>query len=146
MKKQAEFINSEKLINYGLKRELVGRLPIIVELNNLGKPELKDIIINSDESELMATANSLKELGVEIINLDETIDYIVEDAIKNKLGARGLILTINNMFQEIFYEVGNNPNKYSKVILGPNIVKDKSDFKLIKRKTYTRKRVAEQKG
>ncbi len=139
-------INSEKLINYGLKRELVGRLPIIVELNNLGKPELKDIIINSDESELMATANSLKELGVEIINLDETIDYIVEDAIKNKLGARGLILTINNMFQEIFYEVGNNPNKYSKVILGPNIVKDKSDFKLIKRKTYTRKRVAEQKG
>ena len=139
-------INTEKLIKYGLKRELVGRLPILIELNALGKTELKDIIINSDESELIATANALKELGIEIANLDEIIDYIVEDAIQNKLGARGLILTINNLFQEIFYEVGNNPNKYSKVILGPNIIKDKHDFKLISRKTYTKKRVNIQKG
>ena len=134
-------IDTEKLINYGLKRELVGRLPIIVELKNLGKEELKDIVVNSDESELIATSNALKELGVEIENLDETIDYIVEDAVKNKLGARGLILTINNLFQEIFYEVGNNPGKYSKVILGPNIIKDKYDFQLIKKRTYTKKRV-----
>ena len=115
-------INTEKLIKYGLKRELVGRLPILIELNNLGKPELKDIIINSDESELIATANALKELGIEIANLDETIDYIVEDAIQNKLGARGLILTINNLFQEIFYEVGNNQGKYKTVVIGNNII------------------------
>lgn len=139
-------INTDKLIKYGLKRELVGRLPIVVELKSLGKEELKDIILNSDESELIATSNALKELGVEIANLDEAIDYIVEDAIKNQLGARGLILTINNLFQEIFYEVGNNPDKYSKVVLGENIIKDKFDFKLIRKKAYTKKRINIQKG
>lgn len=138
-------IDPEKLINYGLKRELVGRLPIIVELNNLGKEELKDIILNSDESELTATINSLKELDVEIENVEEVIDYIIEDAIKNKIGARGLILTINSMFQEIFYEVANNPDKYKKVIIGPNIINDKYDFTLIE-KNNSLKRVKTIKG
>lgn len=134
-------INAEQLRQYGLKRELLGRLPIIVELNSLGKEELKDIILNSDESELTATINALQELGVEIQNIDEVIDYIVDDAIENKIGARGLILTINNLFQEIFYEVGNNPNKYSKVIIGSNIINDKKDYTLIKKRNYTRKKV-----
>ena len=34
-------IDADKLIKYGMKRELVGRLPIVVELDNLGKEELK---------------------------------------------------------------------------------------------------------
>lgn len=139
-------IDSEKLIKYGLKRELVGRLPIIVELNNLGKEELRDIILNSDESELTSTINSLKELDIEIENTEEVIDYIIDDAIKNKIGARGLILTINSMFQEIFYEVANNPGKYKKVIIGPNIINDRYDFQLIERKQHTKKRVKTIKG
>lgn len=139
-------IDTEKLINYGLKRELVGRLPIVVELNNLGKEEMKDILLNSDGSELMAAINSLKSLGVEIENIDEVIDYIVEDAIKKHLGARGLILTINNMFQEIFYEVANNSGKYQKVIIGPNIITDRYDFKLVEKKRQVKKLIKEVKG
>lgn len=139
---EKKIIDTDRLINYGLKRELVGRLPITVELNQLGKEELKDIVMNSDESELIATVNVLKLLDIEIENLDEVIDIIVEDAITKKIGARGLIFTINNIFQEIFYEVGNNQGKYKKVIIGPNIIKDNQDFKLItkKQKTRTRKK------
>ena len=61
---------------------MIGRLPIIVELNNLGKEEMKDIILNSDESELLSTIDSLKELGIEIENTEELIDYIVDDAVQ----------------------------------------------------------------
>lgn len=133
-------IDSDKLINYGLKRELVGRLPIVVELNNLGKEELKDIILNSDQSELNATINALMQLDIEIENIDEIIDIIVEDALNKKIGARGLIFTINNIFQEIFYEVGNNQGKYKSVIIGKNIIHNNRDFILKKTKAKKRKR------
>lgn len=133
-------IDSDKLIKYGLKRELVGRLPIIVELNNLGKEELRDIILNSDQSELNATINALSLLDIEIENIDEVIDIIIEDALAKKIGARGLIFTLNNIFQEIFYEVGNNQGKYKSVIIGQNIVNDNRDFILKKTKSKKRKR------
>jgi len=134
-------INTERLINYGLKRELIGRLPILIELNSLGKKELKEIVLESDESELKATIESLKTLDIEIDNLDELIDLVVEDALEKQIGARGLTLTLNNIFQEIFYEIANNPNKYTRVIVGKNIIKDNKDFKLIKKATYAKRRI-----
>lgn len=134
-------IDTEKLIKYGLKRELIGRMPIKVELNKLGKAELKEIITSSDESELNATINALRILKVKIENIDEVIDLVVEDALGKGIGARGLIDTINNIFQEIFYEVGNNPNKYKSVIIGKNIINDNKDFQLVPRRNYTKKRV-----
>lgn len=146
IQKKKEPINSDKLIKYGLKRELVGRLPILVELDPLGKEELKEIINYSDESELNININALKELGVAVENIEEVIDLIAEDALNKKIGARGLVLTINNILQEIFYEVANNPGKYSKVIIGPNIIKDNTDFKLIKKRNYTKKKQMVAKG
>ena len=134
-------IDADKLIKYGMKRELVGRLPIVVELDNLGKEELKDIIINSDKSELAATVVALRQLGIEVENLEEVIDMIAEDALNKKIGARGLILTINNLFQEIFYEVGNNQGKYKTVVIGNNIINDNRDFILKKTKAKKRKKV-----
>lgn len=137
---KAEEIDTAKLIKYGLKRELIGRLPILVQLNSLGKQELKEIILYSNESELLANIDALQTLGIAIENLDEVIDFIVDDAINRKVGARGLVLTINNLFEQIFYEVGNNPGKYSKVIFGSNIIKDNKDFTLIEKRNYTKKK------
>ena len=134
-------IDTDKLINYGIKRELVGRLPIITEMDNLGKEELKDIIINSDKSELAATVVVLRQLGIEVENLEEVIDIIAEDALNKKIGARGLIFTINNMFQEIFYEIGNNQGTYKTVVIGNNIINDNRDFVLKKTKAKKRKKV-----
>jgi len=134
-------IDTDKLIKYGLKRELVGRLPIVIELNNLGAKELKEIIMESDESELLRTMDALDILNVEIENLDEVIDILVEDALTKKIGARGLVFTINNIFEEIFYQIGNNPGVYEKVIIGKNIINNPHDFELIERRTKKKVRV-----
>ena len=139
-------IDTERLIEYGLKRELVGRLPILVELNSLEKKELVEILKESDESELNATINALKLLNIEIENIDELIDVIAEDAVKRKIGARGLVSTINNVFQKVFYEVGNNPGIYEKVIFGKNIINDPLDFELVNARTKKRIRLKNKKG
>ena len=91
--------------------------------------------MESDESELLRTMDALDILNVEIENLDEVIDILVEDALTKKIGARGLVFTINNIFEEIFYQIGNNPAVYEKVIIGENIIENPYDFELVERRT-----------
>lgn len=132
-------ITTEDLVKYGLKRELIGRFPIQVELNALTKEIFREIILYSDESELLAHVAFLESLDVEVNNLDEIIDIIIDNAMSKGIGARGLVPTISKLFLKIIYEVANNPNKYTEVIIGSNIVNDSYDFELVE--TRTRKRV-----
>jgi len=128
-------INAEKLVEYGLKKEAVGRFPIIIELNALTREIYREIILESDESELLSHVQFLESLGVTVSNLEELIDSIIDDAMSKEIGARGLIATISKLFLKIIYEIANNPNKYSSVTLGKNILADPDDFILTKKST-----------
>ena len=132
-------INSDELVNYGLKRELVGRLPVIVELNNLTEENLKDIIINSKDSELVKILKIFETAGITCSNVEEVIDIIVKDAISRKIGARGIISTITEIFMSIFYDALSNDSSYDELIVGKNILNDKSDYQLIKNKKLTKR-------
>ena len=133
---------SDKLVSYGLKREIVGRLPIVLQFNALTKDNLKDIILNSKTSELQEYIRILKEFGIENINIDDLVDIIVNDAMERKIGARGLTSTIVNMFNNIMYEVFNNPGEYDTLYIGPNILNNPNDFTL-SRSTYKKENTIE---
>lgn len=133
-------IDTDRLLNYGFKREFIGRLPIVVVLDALGKKELKEIMTDSDESELNAVINALSQLDITVENLEELLDILAEDALNKQIGARGLVSTINKIFQEIFYEVGNNQGLYDKVTIGKNIINDPFDFELEEKRTKKRVR------
>ena len=131
-------IDTETIVESGgIIRELAGRLPIIIQLNDLNnnKEVLKDILLNSDESGLYQIIESLHSIGIEVENIDGIVDILVDNAIKKHIGARGLISSSMNMFLRVFREIGNNPNKYNKLIIGDNIVDDPNDFKLVSVKT-----------
>ena len=127
-------ITNDDLVKYGLKRELLGRLPIILELNNLTKENLKDIIINSKESELNKIVNLLESLGINCSNIDKLIDIIATDALEKKIGARGLTSTINKVFMDIFYDILSDNFEDSELTIGSNILTDKKDYTLTKHK------------
>lgn len=131
-------INGNDLVKYGIKKESIGRLPIIVQLNSLTKEIFREIILESDESELLAHIEFLKSLGVEVTNLDEIIDILIDDAINKDIGARGLTATISKLFLAIIYEVANNPGKYKEVHLGKNIINNPNDYQLIENKIIKR--------
>lgn len=133
---------SDKLVSYGLKREIVGRLPIVLQFNALTKDNLKDIILNSKTSELQEYIRILKEFGIENINIDDLVDIIVNDAMERKIGARGLTSSIVNMFNTIMYEVFNNPGEYDTLYIGPNILNKPNDFTL-SRSTYKKENTNE---
>ena len=84
-------------------------------------PEIKLNIFYEDKDIVVVS----KPRKIETIN--ESGDSLL-DALEKQIGARGLVFTINNMFQEIFYEVGNNQGKYNTVLIGPNIIENNKDF------------------
>lgn len=131
-------ITGNDLVKYGLKKESIGRLPIIVQLNQLTKEIFKEIILESDESELLAHVEFLKSLGVEVTNLEEIIDILIDDAINKGIGARGLTATISKLFLEIIYEVANNPGKYKEVHLGKDILNNPHDYQFTENKIIKR--------
>lgn len=131
-------ITGNDLVKYGLKKESIGRFPIIIELNNLTKEIFREIILESDESELLAHVEFLKSLGVEVTNLDEIIEILIDDAINKDIGARGLTATISKIFLEIIYEVANNPGKYKEVHLGKDIINNPNDYQFIENKIIKR--------
>jgi len=141
IKEESIKINSETLEKYGLKREFIGRLPVVVELNAMTKDIIKEIILTSDESEYLNTIKAIESLDVKVTNADDLVELIAEDAINKGIGARGLVRTVNMITSRIFYEIANAPGKYKAVTIGKNILNDETDFELIpkrvKRKTKT---------
>ena len=140
-KKSANDINvdTEMIINKGgIIRELAGRLPVIIKLNELSRENLKDILLNSDESKLRAVIESFASVGITVDNLDIIIDGLIEEAIVAKIGARGLTKSVMNAFLKIFEELGNNPDKYERIVLGNNILKNNTDYQLIPKKNKKR--------
>ena len=131
-------VDTETIINKGgIIRELAGRLPVIIQLNDLNnnREVLKDILLNSDESKFRQIIEAINSLGIEIENIDIVVDALIDDAISKKIGARGLVSSLMGLFIKIFKEAGNNPGKYSKLIIGNNLIKDPTDYKLIEKRT-----------
>ena len=87
---KSKFITEENLASYGLIPELIGRLPIVVELEKLTKEELKRILYEPENSIVKQYQRLLQEDGIELEFSDDAMDYIAEKAFQKNIGARGL--------------------------------------------------------
>ena len=125
-------ITPDDISKYGIKKELIGRLPILVELNNLTKEDLKNIILNSN-SEFGKIIALIKAAGIEVSNIDFLCDLVANNAIEKHLGARGINQVISKIFINILYDIMNNPELYGKLIIGENILENPMDYSLIKK-------------
>ena len=99
-----KFVKTEDLVKYGMIPELLGRLPLIVTLNELSRNELADILVNPKESLLgqyqalfSASAGGLK-ISKEVIKL------IANEAYKRKVGARGLRAVMEDILSPVLFE------------------------------------------
>ncbi|MBL7811295.1 MAG: ATP-dependent Clp protease ATP-binding subunit ClpX [Bacteroidetes bacterium] len=85
-----KYISPADLKKFGLIPEIIGRLPIITALDPLDKPTLRSILLEPKNA-LIKQYKTLFELeGIQLTFKDEVIDFIVDKAFENHLGARGL--------------------------------------------------------
>jgi ATP-dependent Clp protease ATP-binding subunit ClpX len=83
-------VEAEDLMEYGFIPEFVGRLPVKVALNGLGREEYIRILKEPRNAIIRQYAKLCEIDGCELMFDDDGIEKIVDIALKRKTGARGL--------------------------------------------------------
>lgn len=121
---------TDDLHKFGLIPEFVGRLPIIVTLDNLDKAALIKILTEPKNAlikqykHLFALDNVLLEFT------EDALDEIAEIALKNETGARGLRAIIESFMTEIMYKLPEDKT-IEKCIIHRETVTGKSEPEII---------------
>ena len=123
-------LEPEDLLKFGLIPEFIGRLPVIVTLDELDLDALK-MIMTEPKNALVKQYEKLFELdGVELEMTDDAIDAIAHKAIERKTGARGLRSIFEKIMNEVMYEIPSREN-VSKCIVTEETVNNGNEPKLI---------------
>lgn len=96
---------SDDIVKYGMIPEFVGRIPVFVQLNRLTNEELEKILTKPKNSITKQYKSLFKIDGVKLNFDKDCIKYIVEEAQKKKLGARGLRGIIDKQMNTLMYEI-----------------------------------------
>ena len=121
-------VQPEDLVTYGFIPELVGRIPVLVALEELDKEAFIKIL---QEPKNALVKQYKKILSIEGVNLDftpEALDRIAELAVAKKTGARGLRSIMENLMIDIEYELPSMPDKDKKgkrLLITPEFVNNK---------------------
>jgi ATP-dependent Clp protease ATP-binding subunit ClpX len=95
----------EDLLKYGLIPEFVGRMPIIVTLENLDEDALMRIL-TEPRNALTKQYQRLFEMdGVELTFDEEALRAVAKKAIERKTGARGLRAILEDVMLDIMYDI-----------------------------------------
>ncbi len=100
-----ENVTHDVLINFGMKRELAGRIGSVAVLDPLGRDDLKRILIQPKDSLLEKYSNEMKLYnGSRIVFEEKTLDEIADRALEYGVGARGLDIVLRKILTEVLYE------------------------------------------
>ncbi|PRR79097.1 ATP-dependent Clp protease ATP-binding subunit ClpX [Clostridium liquoris] len=117
-------IMPEDLLKFGLIPEFIGRLPIIVTLSALDKEALVNIL-SMPKNALVKQYKKLFEMdNVELEFDKEALEAIAEEAIKRNTGARGLRAILEDIMENIMFEIPSEES-ITKVVINKDTVANK---------------------
>lgn len=100
-----QFVTPQDLVSFGLMPEFIGRLPVICSLRELTRDTFRRILFEPQN----ALVRQYKELlwmdKVELSFTDQAIESIIDKALEEKTGARGLRSIIEKVLLEVMYQV-----------------------------------------
>lgn len=103
--KLLEELQPEDLLKFGLIPEFVGRLPVMVTLEELDEEALVRILSEPKNALLKQYKELFQMDGVSLEIEDEALKLIAKKAIERKTGARGLRGVIEEAMLDIMYEI-----------------------------------------
>jgi ATP-dependent Clp protease ATP-binding subunit ClpX len=95
----------EDLISYGLLPELVGRLPVIVSLDELDEAALLNILTKPQNSLVKQYVKLFAIDGIELSFTDDALKAIVKKTVEQKTGARGLRSVMERILMSYMFGV-----------------------------------------
>ena len=98
-------VQPHDLLKFGLIPELVGRLPVITNLESLKKEDLIRIL-TEPRNALVKQYKALLSLDeVELEITDDALDQIAQQAIDRQIGARGLRAVMEKTTQRVMFDI-----------------------------------------
>ena len=102
--KLLHFIAPQDLRSYGLIPEIIGRLPILTNLEPLDRDALLRILTEPKNAIVRQYKKLLEMDGVELVIEDDVLGFIVDKSIEYKLGARGLRSLFETIMIDVMYK------------------------------------------
>ncbi len=100
-----KLLQPQDLLKYGIIPEFIGRLPVLVTLDNLNEEQLIEIL-KEPKNAITKQFEYLFELDNVILEFnDEALKEIAKQAVERRTGARGLRSIIEGFMNNIMYEI-----------------------------------------
>lgn len=119
------------IVKYGLIPELVGRLPVIVSLENLDENALIRILKEPKNALYKQYQKLLHMDGIELEFEGDALNEIAKMAIERETGARGLRAILESIMMKPMYELPSSEN-VKKVIITRGFIKGEEELTVIK--------------
>lgn len=104
-------IRHQDLITFGMLAEFLGRLPVVVELEELGQNDLIRVLTEPEESLVREFRERLAMDGVDLVIRRSALQLIARHALDRGVGARGLRGILEEVCAEVLFEAPSRPGK-----------------------------------
>ena len=101
---------TKALQNYGIRPEILGRLPVVAKLNKLTIAELEDILLKPSKALIKQYKDIFLEEEVSLEFTSDAIHEIAKRAYNEELGARALKKILEDMMLDYMFEIPSNKN------------------------------------
>lgn len=110
-----EYVTPSDLKAFGLIPEIIGRLPVLTYLKPLDRATLRSILTEPRNAIARQYQKLMEMDGVKLTITEDVYDFIVEKAIEQKMGARGLRAIFESIMMDAMYETPSSSRKTLKV-------------------------------
>jgi len=124
-------LEPEDLIHYGLIPEFVGRLPVIGTLKELDEAALIQILTEPKNALVKQYQRKFEFDNINLKFTDDALQAIAAQAHKRKVGARGLMMILEEILLESMYVLPSDKKVKDLVITGDHVNRKAPVFDLV---------------
>jgi ATP-dependent Clp protease ATP-binding subunit ClpX len=135
LKESAELLQhviADDLLKYGLIPEFIGRLPVHVSVDPLGKDALMKILVEPKHAIVKQYQKFLALDKVELVFTEDALEATAEKALKLKTGARGLRTVIEDILLDVMFDIPSRGD-VKKVVINADVINHRKPPLLINR-------------
>ncbi len=110
-----QYIIPKDLKDFGLIPEIIGRLPVLTHMNPLDRKALRAILTEPRNAIIKQYEKLFAMDNISFSITEQALEYIVEQAVEYKLGARGLRSLCEAVFTDAMFELPSTDENEFKV-------------------------------
>ncbi len=112
-------LQPQDLLKYGIIPELVGRMPVVTTLESLNREQMVRILTEPKNALVKQYQVLLAYDEVELEFTQEALEAVADRAVAREIGARGLRAILEEVMNQIMYDIPSDPTIVKVSITGP---------------------------